>query len=84
MTNNPLFLPNVYVTGEGMSNKLEAALGGIYEFEDSEGDVYRTESGAWFGQETVKLSVNGDMDRVIEFFKADADKIIKLIQEAAK
>lgn len=66
-----------------MSNKLEAALGGAAnEFTDEEGDVYAVTEDVHNGQPTIILDAPNEMS--IEFFKADAAKIIALIQEATK
>lgn len=69
-----------------MSNKLEAALGGGYTFTDAEDDEFGAHSAQWRGKPTVRLSVNAPDDKYsdIEFYKADAAKIIALIAEAAK
>jgi hypothetical protein len=65
-----------------VSNKLEAALGPINSFTDSEGEVY--EAIANGRVITLTVSQNGEEISEFEFFKADATKIIALIAEAAK
>jgi hypothetical protein len=64
-----------------VSNKLEAALGPIHRFKDSDGDAYEATQAELGGKATIILDSNGEF---IEFYKADATKIIALIAEAAK
>jgi hypothetical protein len=66
-----------------VSNKLEAALGPINSFTDSQGDTYEVINGLYGDDDILTLQVQG-IDAEVIFFKADATKIIALIAEAAK
>jgi hypothetical protein len=75
MTSNLVFPEGTFITDAHQTNS----------FIDEEGEVFRAKTADYRSQSTIVLSVavEGDETTSIEFFKADAAKIIALIQEAA-